>query len=221
MLDQISESYTAIPRAQMPDNAPTVHPKLGEPSARYTYTDETGKPSVVVYRFDNSDNSANSPLKEFRPFDLNRQKWKAPDLRPLYRLDALGEFDGPVVIVEGEKCADALNDLGILATTAFGGSNGVGKTDFSPLRNRDVIIWPDNDEPGLSYRDKVAVSLAKENAATIRVVDLHHLSLAKGPPKVSVGLLDTLGNVFRKSPGTDTLRNVSCPSSYKLEQSTA
>jgi len=218
MLDQVNATSKTIPRPKVPDGMPAVHPKLGPPSARYVYTDETGEPSVVVYRFDNSDNSANSPSKEFRPYDLARREWKAPDVRPLYRLDALKENDGPVVIVEGEKCADALNDLGILAITAFGGCNGVGKTDFAPLRNRDVIIWPDNDEPGFSYRDKVAFALAKEKAATVRVVDLDHLTLPKAPPKVSGGILDTLGNVFRKSPPTYTLRNVSdsSPRTYTL-----
>jgi len=220
MLDQINDTSNVLPRPKVPDGAPAVHPKLGQPSTHYVYTDETGAPFVVVYRFDNSDNSANSPSKGFRPFDLKCRKWKAPDLRPLYRIDALREHDGPVVIVEGEKCADALNDLGILATTAFGGCNGVGKTDFSPLRNREVIIWPDNDEPGLSYREKVAIALAKENAASVRIVDLNSLSLAKGPPKVSGGILDTLGNVFRKSSSTYTLGKVSdgSPCMYTLRK---
>jgi len=200
--------YTAILRLELPEGAPLVHHELGKPSAFYVYTDEAAIPSVVVYRFDNSDNSAKSAAKEFRPYDLIGQKWKAPEVRPLYRLDAIRHTSGAVVVVEGEKCADALNDLGILATTAFGGCNGVGKTDFSPLRGRYVILWPDNDEPGLSYREKVAIALAKENAASVRAVDLDSLSLAKETPKVSGGILDTLGNVFGKSSPTYTLRNV-------------
>ena len=83
------------------------------------------------------------------------------------------------MLVEGEKCADALNDIGILATSAFGGCNGIGKTDLSPLQGRDVIIWPDNDEPGLKYAEKAAIALAKGIAATVCVVDLAPNAIAR------------------------------------------
>ena len=181
MLDPIIEPCPSIFRPAFPNGAPTVHPMLGEPSMYHVYTDEGGTPLVIVYRYDNSDNSDNSdkkPLKEFRPYDLVRQKWKAPEVRPLYRLDALKEISGPVVIVEGEKCADALNDLGILATTVFGGCNGVKKTDFNPLKGRGVIIWPDFDEPGMGYRDKVALSLKEIGAAMVKFIDPEPLSLS-------------------------------------------
>ena len=78
---------------------------------------------------------------------------------PLVRLDALSRYEGAVVLVEGEKCADALNGIGILATTAFGGCNGVGKADFSSLGGRKVVIWPDNDAAGLKYAEAAALSL--------------------------------------------------------------
>lgn len=168
----------SIPRPQVPDDAPKAHPNLGEPSERHVYTDQTGAPLVTVCRYDNSDKRDNSrPKKEFRPFCHLCQAWHAPKSRPLYRLDALAKFDGPVVLVEGEKCADALNEIGILSVTAFGGCNGVGKTDFSPLRGRDVIIWPDNDEPGAKYGDAVAYSLAKAGAKSIAVVPLDPVTL--------------------------------------------
>ena len=70
-----------------------------------------------------------------------------------------------------------LNDLGILATTVFGSAGGVGKADFSPLRGREVIIWPDNDEPGRKFADQVAVSLREAGAATVRIVPREALRL--------------------------------------------
>ncbi|MFC1672654.1 DUF3987 domain-containing protein [Pseudomonadota bacterium] len=169
----------SIPKPKVPDDAPKAHPQLGEPSEHHVYTDENGTALVTVYRYDNSDNSDNSdkspPKKEFRPFCHYCQKWHAPKSRPLYRLDALAKFDGPVVLVEGEKCADALNEIGVLSVTAFGGCNGVAKTDMSPLRGRDVIIWPDYDEAGDKYAHAVAYSLAKVGAHSVACV-----SLAKG-----------------------------------------
>jgi len=179
----------SIPRPVVPKNIPKDHYQLGKPSDQHVYTDEQGKPLVVVYRYDNSDNSDKSPKKEFRPYTIALAKWRAPEVRPLYRLDALAKFKGPVVLVEGEKCADALNDIGILATSAFGGCNGVGKTDFNPLRGRNVIIWPDNDEPGLKYAEASAYSLAKVGACSISIVPLakgnakptqNEIALAKG-----------------------------------------
>ncbi len=58
-------------------------------------------------------------------------------------------------IVEGEKNADALNDIfrhetgaGDRATTPPGGSNGWRSEFRDSLRGADVIVWPDDDEPG-------------------------------------------------------------------------
>ena len=185
MINQnISENLNTLANVSIPTHAPAVHPHLGKASVRYSYTDETGKPTVIVYRFDNSDNRDNSPRKEFRPYDLSLRQWRAPEVRSLYRLDALSADTGTVVIVEGEKCADALNRIGILATTAFGGSNGVGKTDFIPLRGRDVIIWPDNDEPGQKYAKAVADTLSKVGASSLQIVDLLPNTLAKGTRNV-------------------------------------
>lgn len=161
-----------IERERVPENAPKVHPKLGTHSAAYVYVEETGAPSLVVYRYDNCDNSDKSHGKEFRPFDLKSMEWRAPYVRPLYRHNIIAAYPGtaPIVLVEGEKCADALNDLGILATCAFGGCNGIGKADLSPLKGRHVVIWPDNDEPGAKYADRAALSLREIGAASVTIV---------------------------------------------------
>ncbi len=206
MLDQIdNENRNTLANVSVPLDAPATHPTLGEANVRYTYTDESGKPIVVVYRFDNSDNRDKRPGKEFRPYDLSLRKWRAPDVRPLYRLDALSLREGAIVIVEGEKCADALNEIGILTTTAFGGCNGVSKTNLSPLRGRDVILWPDNDEAGKKYIEAVADTLGKVGVTSIRIVDLTPDTLAKVSRTGSSGILDRLGKVIGKKPALDIL----------------
>lgn len=151
---------------------PKSHPTLGTPSAIHIYTDEIGSPIVAAYRFDNSDDSDKKRAKEYRPFNYLTGKWKAPELRPIYNLEELSKSVGPVVIVEGEKCADALKAIGVLATTTFGGCNGVGKADLLPLKGRDVIIWPDNDEPGRKYANALAIALAEIGAASVKLVVL-------------------------------------------------
>ena len=48
-----------------------------------------------------------------------------------------------VVLVEGEKCAQALIEAGVIATTAMHGANApVEKTDWSPLANKMCSFGP-------------------------------------------------------------------------------
>ncbi|SMD12941.1 hypothetical protein [Primorskyibacter flagellatus] len=134
------------------------HPKCGLPSTAHTYHDETGAPVLVANRYDRRDGT-----KFFMPFDVVQQEWKAPDLRPLYNLHQIVAADPErtILFVEGEKCADALAGLGFLATTSFGGCNALTKTDLSPLANRRVVIWPDDDTPGAKYANAVKSTLSK------------------------------------------------------------
>lgn len=95
---------------------------------------------------------------------------KAP--RPIYGLDLVASrTDERVWVVEGEKCADALRELGLLAVTSQGGSKAAGKTDWSPLAGRNVTIWPDNDEPGKTYLDDVKKELRKQKSR-VDVIDI-------------------------------------------------
>lgn len=66
---------------------------------------------------------------------------------PLYRRDILLTASR-VVVVEGEKCADALIAIGIPATTSPGGAGKAPYADWQPLAGKRVDLWPDNDPPG-------------------------------------------------------------------------
>lgn len=82
--------------------------------------------------------------------------WRAPDPRPLYNLPGLVTARD-VVLVEGEKCAQALIAAGICATTAMNGAKApVHKTDWTPLAGKHVIIWPDRDATGWEYAENAA-----------------------------------------------------------------
>lgn len=155
----------------LPAEAPRIHPKLGQPSDWWIHLNGLGEPYVVVYRFNAPDG------KEYRPYDLERNVWGAPEHRRLYRLHAVKASNGPVVLVEGEKCVDALARFGIVATSGFGGANAIGKTDLSPLKGRNVIVWPDNDEAGLRYARDAAEALGKVEAASIAILPVDSLTL--------------------------------------------
>jgi hypothetical protein len=155
----------------IPSDAPTGHPKWGKPSARWCYRDEASAPWLVVYRYDYQRDG--KPCKAFFQFDHRAKKWieknghKLPDRRPLYGLDRLGTSD--VVLCEGEKCADAIAGLGFATTSTLGGGGQVKHADFSPLKDRRVLIWPDNDEPGRIFAEKAA-GMLREHGATVLLV---------------------------------------------------
>ena len=123
--------------------------------------------------------------KVMRPMHWNGSAFvagepKAPAAgKLLYRLpDLLLEATGPVWIVEGEKCADALHKLGLVATTSGGKSSASG-ADWTPLRGRQCVLWADHDEPGGKYMAEVAAKL-HAIGCTVERIDVDTLAL---PPK--------------------------------------
>jgi hypothetical protein len=139
-------------RAQAAKAAPPPA-ALGEPTATWEYLSPSGVLLATVRRYDLPDGK-----KTFRPILANGAAGM-PDPRPLYRLPDLTTAD-EVILVEGEKCADALASIGIVATTAMGGATAnPSKTDWSPLAGKHVTIWPDNDEPGRAMPDRIRGAL--------------------------------------------------------------
>ncbi len=133
----------------------------------WNYYDENNRLIVIVYRYD-------PPLekKQFKPFDVKKQRFKEPEIRPLYNIPGILRSD-KVVLVEGEKCAEALIEKGITATTAMFGANApIDRTDWTPLKGKHIIIWPDNDEAGNKYAknaEKKLLELGVASLATLRV----------------------------------------------------
>ncbi|MGD7309530.1 phage/plasmid primase, P4 family, partial [Ralstonia pseudosolanacearum] len=138
---------------------------LGPATAKWDYLDAAGKLIGVVYRYDPPGRG-----KAFRPWDAKRRKLAPPEPRPLYNQPALAKADH-VVLVEGEKCAQALIDAGIVATTAMHGANApVEKTDWSPLAGKAVLIWPDRDKPGWEYAGHASQAILQAGAVSAAVL---------------------------------------------------
>lgn len=138
---------------------------LGPATAKWDYLDASGKLIAVVYRYDPPGRK-----KEFRPWDARRRKIAPPDPRPLYNQPGMASAS-LVVLVEGEKCAQALIDAGIVATTAMHGANApVEKTDWSPLAGKAVLIWPDRDKPGWEYATLAAQAILSAGAKTCHIL---------------------------------------------------
>lgn len=130
-----------------------AHDDLGPHTGKWDYVGADGQLLACVYRYDTPTG------KQYRPWDARARAMRMPEPRPLYNLPAVAAADA-VVLVEGEKCADALMHLGIVATTAMGGaSTAIDKTDWTPLAGKTVAVWPDHDDAGARYADAVIPKL--------------------------------------------------------------
>ncbi|MDA0661089.1 MAG: DUF3987 domain-containing protein [Planctomycetota bacterium] len=130
----------------------------------FLYHDETGVVVTASVRVDYFD-SENKPAKTFRmvrAVDGGFSIGGMDGVRPLYQLPLVAGAK-TVVIVEGEKAADSLNQLfgsversDVIATTSICGSQSPGKSDWSTLAEKQVYLWPDADEAGEKYLESVA-----------------------------------------------------------------
>ncbi|MDU9390516.1 DUF927 domain-containing protein [Pseudomonas sp. zfem002] len=161
-----------------------AHRQHGKPSKVWIYRDANGQPLMVLYRFNLGPDESGTPRKVFAPLTWCKHSangslaWRWQGLsepRPLLRLDDLAKRPlAPVVMCEGEKAADAAAELlpEHVATCWPNGTNSWQKADFEALVGRDVLLWPDNDAPGLKCMDALADHLRKLGAATVRTVAL-------------------------------------------------
>lgn len=160
--------------------------------ARFVYHDESGNTLFEVGRIEFQNPDGSFVLKDGKRAKKFRQKRPDPD-RPgewiynvkgvrvvPYRLPELIEAIGngyTVLIVEGEAKVDLLRKWGLVATCNAGGAEKWRAEHAEFFRGADVVIAPDNDEPGHKHRDIVGTSL-QGIAATVHVLELPGL-----PPK--------------------------------------
>jgi hypothetical protein len=163
-----------FPRDKEPARGSFSARRLRTPEAIYPYRNEQGRVLFEVLRF---------PGKNFRQRrpNPNRPGDYVDNLdgvsRVPYRLPELLQADpsAPVFIVEGEKDAGNLGRLGEVATTNPGGTGNSRlweTTPFrEPLRDRDVVLLPDNDEPGRRHAERVARAI-HGHARSVKVLSL-------------------------------------------------
>lgn len=141
----------------VPADAPKpdlTHPTHGKPSRVWPYYDAKGRLLMLVARFDPpGDRKQICPLSWCEhPGKPSRWTWRGvtgADKRPIYGLDRLAALpDADVLVVEGEKTADAAQKLvgDAFAVVAWlGGTACADRVDLRPLRGRRVWLWPDFD----------------------------------------------------------------------------
>lgn len=156
-----SEWVAILPPLDTPE-PPKAHFIRGLPESTWPYKNLDGQIIGYVYRFKKTDGTKDViPLTWCKNLQTGKEEWHWKGFeqpRYLYGLDRLANNpDAMVLIVEGEKCADAaqehLPDFACL--TWPGGCNAINKVDWQALAGRRVIIWPDCD----AQKDKLGVLL--------------------------------------------------------------
>lgn len=150
------------PIMPVPDDAgepPVAHPVRGRSDASWTYFDADGRINGFVHRFKTSDGGKETlPVCFAEHTRTGERGWRwlgFPEPRPLYGLYELAQHPvRPVLLVEGEKCADAGHELlrdQFVVVSWPGGGKATHKADWSPLYGRIVFAWADCD----AKREKV------------------------------------------------------------------
>lgn len=173
-----------VPIVPVPPDAPLMdyrHREHGAPSKAWPYHNAGGQVGGYVLRWDFT-NSEGESDKDIRPVCYcnlgdGRRAWRSvgmPCPRPLYRLpEILARPDDRVLVVEGEKAADAAAKAfpGLVATTPPHGALSPYKADWGALKGRHVVVWPDNDEAGRRvYAEAVARLCTDSGAASVTIV---------------------------------------------------
>lgn len=116
----------------------------------------------------------------------------------------------PIFLVEGEGKSDTLAAWGIFSTCNVGGAGKWLSSYTETLRDADVIILPDNDEPGRRHAQLVAGQLHGV-AKRVRILELPDLPLkgdivdwvaAGGTRKALWSLVETTAVDWAPSPQT-------------------
>jgi nucleoside-triphosphatase THEP1 len=166
------------PLSPVPDSAPepdTIHNRYlsrmldrhnQHEVARYAYRNETGRLLGYTVRVEDAHGRKSVlPLTYcHNGKGLAYWRWKGLEgLRSLYYgLDQLSIYpDKPVLVVEGEKTAEAARQLveNHVVISWCGGVGAIAKIDWQPLVGRELVLWPDYDVPGQHAMTKIAQKL--------------------------------------------------------------
>lgn len=132
-------------------------------------------PTITEYPYRDADSALVAMHERHERVGEKKQfVWRLPngqvshgDIReadlPIYRLPELlaAPLEEPVILTEGERAADAARAHGFTACSLPGGAS---QRDFGQaleaLRGRCLVLWPDNDAPGLTFMAHVGAALA-------------------------------------------------------------
>lgn len=134
----------------------------------YDYTDSDNNLLFQVCRMDPKD------FRQRRPDGNGGWIWNLKGIKPvLYQLSEVLR-DDEVVIVEGEKDAGNLLNIGFTATTCPMGAKKWRDEYNESLKGRNVVLIPDNDNEGREHMARIGSSL-NGCAASLKWLELPDL----------------------------------------------
>ena len=123
----------------------------GQLVSEHQYKSETGQTGMIVFRCQVDGDKSYRPAYPVKGgFVLGAP----PKPWPLYNANLIGESD-TIIVVEGEKCCDALARYGIIGVTNAFGSGKAEHTAWTLLADKNVILWSDNDLTGQNHMRQV------------------------------------------------------------------
>ncbi|HDR9259594.1 TPA: hypothetical protein QDB21_005616 [Burkholderia vietnamiensis] len=153
-----------VPVMPVPEGAPLApseswssgfrHPKFGMPSRTWAYRDVKGRLLFYIARYDVEPRKQIVPWSWCKDPKAGKESWRPRGIsgsakRPLYGLEKLAEYpDHDVLLVEGEKAADAAQEIlgdACIVLSWMGGVPAADKVSVAPLKDRRVFMWPDFD----------------------------------------------------------------------------
>ena len=145
------------PPVQFPPAPRQVH-MTGE----WQYVDEHGSVLFVKQRFKTSDTKGKTyKLLRVMPDNTRQASMQGARVIP-YRLSDVLEAklqSKPVFLCEGEKAADALASIGVFTSTSHTGAGSWPAANSTWFTDLNIVLVPDNDQPGYRYASLVASAL--------------------------------------------------------------
>jgi hypothetical protein len=134
----------------------------------YDYVDESGNLIFQTVRFEPKD------FRQRRPDGNGGWIYNLQGIKPIpYNLPEIIK-DKRIIIVEGEKDADNLKQIGLTATSNPMGA-GKWRTEYNQyFQGKIIVIIPDNDELGRKHAVDVAKNL-KDTTESVKIVELPDL----------------------------------------------
>lgn len=175
--DPNDEGKALIP---IPADAPEEtfqHRTLGLVQNVFTYRTEDADAAYHVCRYHYKGKKEDRPWT-YREYKNGERDWgikSIPALRFLYNLHHFKQHPKKsVLICEGEKAVEAAMALfpDWICSTSPGGAGNGKHCNWSPCADRDVVIWPDNDDEGRRYAKQVGQLCLKAGARSVHIVQV-------------------------------------------------
>ena len=143
---------------------PTPRTRAAEESGRVSSAAPISKRLVATYEYYYEDGTAAFRVLRYDPKGFSQERWENGEWVPgtsgirrvPYHLPQVLAATGIIFFVEGEKDADRLDSLGLVATTTPMGANSWRDEYGAFFNGKRVSILPDNDEPGEAFALQVA-----------------------------------------------------------------